>query len=126
MIDPDYMSHPDDMKVITVGLKRALDVFQTPPLADVTAGWIRPESQPESEEDFAAGVRRYAETLYHPAGTCRMGVDDLAVVDPQLRVHGVVGLRVADASVMPSLIRGHTNAPAIMIGEKAADLVRAG
>lgn len=126
MIDPNYMSHPDDMKIITVGLERALDVFQTPPLADVTAGWIRPESQPESEEDFAAGVRRYAETLYHPAGTCRMGVDDLAVVDPQLRVHGVEGLRVADASVMPSLIRGHTNAPAIMIGEKAADLVRAG
>jgi choline dehydrogenase-like flavoprotein len=86
---------------------------------------MRPESQPESKEEFAAGVRRYAESLYHPAGTCRMGIDEMSVVDPKLKVHGVEGLRVADASIMPSLIRGHTNAPTIMIGEKAADLIRA-
>lgn len=125
LIDPNYMSDPDDMRVMTVGLQRALDVFQTSPLADVAAGWMRPESQPESKEEFAAGVRRYAESLYHPAGTCRMGIDEMSVVDPKLKVHGVEGLRVADASIMPSLIRGHTNAPTIMIGEKAADLIRA-
>ncbi len=124
-IDPNYMAEPDDMRVMTIGFKRALEVFETSPLADVTGGWIRPEKKPESDDEIAAGVRRYAETLYHPVGTCRMGVDEMAVVDPELRVHGVPGLRVVDASVMPNLIRGHTNAPTIMIGEKAADLIRA-
>jgi choline dehydrogenase len=65
-------------------------------------------------------------TLYHPVGICRMGSDDASVVDPQLRVRGVDGLRVADASVMPAIIRGHTHAPSVLIGEKAADLIRAG
>ena len=69
-------------------------------------------------------IRRYAHTLYHPVGTARMGTDAESVVDPQLRVRGVEGLRVADASVIPTLIRGHTNAPAIVIGEVAADLLR--
>lgn len=124
LIDPNYMAEPDDMRVMSIGLERALEVFDTSPLADVVDGWIRPEKRPETLAEITAGVRRYAETLYHPAGTCRMGIDDRAVVDPQLRVHDVQGLRVADASVMPSLIRGHTNAPTIMIGEKAADLVR--
>jgi choline dehydrogenase-like flavoprotein len=72
----------------------------------------------------AAFVRQQAETLYHPVGTCRMGRDATAVVDAELRVHGVPGLRVADASLMPRIIRGHTNAPAILIGEKARELIR--
>ena len=69
-------------------------------------------------------LRRRSDTIYHPVGTCRMGVDEMAVVDPQLRVHGVAGLRVVDASVMPTLVGGNTNAPTIMIGERASDLVR--
>jgi choline dehydrogenase-like flavoprotein len=71
-------------------------------------------------------VRRHADSVFHPIGTCKMGVDAMAVVDPSLRVHGVEGLRVVDASIMPTLIGGNTNAPAMMIGEKAADLIRSG
>ncbi len=79
----------------------------------------------ESDEEIESFLRREMELLYHPAGTCRMGADDGSVVDPQLRVRGVEGLRVADASVMPVITGGNTNAPTIMIGEKAADLIRA-
>jgi choline dehydrogenase-like flavoprotein len=79
-----------------------------------------------NEEAIRAFVRAHADSVFHPVGTCKMGIDDMAVVDPALRVHGIEGLRVADASIMPTLIGGNTNAPAIMIGEKAADLIRAG
>jgi choline dehydrogenase len=70
-------------------------------------------------------VKQVAETTYHPVGTCKMGIDPMAVVDAQLRVHGIGGLRIADASIMPTLTSGNTNAPSIMIGEKAADMVQA-
>ncbi|MEO8891114.1 MAG: GMC oxidoreductase, partial [Coleofasciculaceae cyanobacterium] len=76
-------------------------------------------------EALEAFVRENCGTVYHPIGTCKMGTDSMAVVDPELRVYGVEGLRVVDASVMPTLITGHTNAPTIMIGEKAADLIKA-
>jgi choline dehydrogenase-like flavoprotein len=75
-------------------------------------------------ERIELSLRRYSHTLYHPVGTARMGLDAASVVDPELRVRGVDGLRVADASIMPTVIRGHTNAPAIVIGERAADLIR--
>lgn len=85
-----------------------------------------PDREPRTDADLEAFIRRRAETLYHPVGTCRMGVDDMAVVDPDLRVHGLEALRVVDASVMPTIIRGHTNSPTIMIAERAADLIRRG
>ena len=76
------------------------------------------------DQDWARHIRARADTIYHPVGTCKMGRDDMAVVDPALRVHGMQGLRVVDASVMPTLIGGNTNAPTIMIAERAADLIR--
>ena len=90
-----------------------------------TGDEILPGASATSEADLTAFIRRKAETIYHPVSTCRMGVDRDAVVDPELRVRGVSGLRVVDASVMPSLVSGNTNAPAVMIAEKASDLILA-
>lgn len=79
-----------------------------------------------SDEELAASIRAKAHTLYHPVGTCRMGVDELAVVDPELRVRGLDGLRVVDTSVIPRVPRGHTNWPVVMVAERAAEIVRRG
>jgi choline dehydrogenase len=85
---------------------------------------VLPGPEVRTDAQIEAAIRERAATLYHPTSTCRMGADPMSVVDDQLRVHGVAGLRVADASVMPRVPRGNTNAPSIMIGEKAADLIR--
>ncbi len=84
---------------------------------------LAPGAPLATDDEILAWVRSAAETTYHPVGTCKMGNDPVAVVDAQLRVHGIEGLRVADASIMPTLTSGNTNAPSIMIGEKAADMV---
>ena len=123
LIDPRYLSEPRDLAVLAAGTERAIEVFETAPLAPHMRGWIRPDRRPTSARDLESAVRHWSETLYHPAGTCRMGTDAHSVVDGELRVHGLDGLRVADASVIPVLNRGHTNAPTIMIGERAATLV---
>ena len=83
-----------------------------------------PGAEVQTDEQIAEAVRAGAETLYHPVGTCKMGTDEMAVVDPQLRVRGVEGLRVVDASIMPVVTAGNTNAPTTMIAEKAADMIR--
>jgi len=122
-IDPGFYADPADLEAMVRGFKVARNIMDSPLLAPVrgrdlfTAGVA-------SDDAIRDVLRRRSDTIYHPVGTCRMGVDDDAVVDPQLRVRGVAALRVADASIMPTLIGGNTNAPAMMIGEKAVDLIR--
>ncbi|AKJ06103.1 choline dehydrogenase [Archangium gephyra] len=124
VIDPRYLSEPSDLEVLMTGVRRAQEVFRAPALAQEETVPIDPASGTGSDTELTTFIRQKAETLYHPVGTCRMGVEEGAVVDPELRVRGLEGLRVVDASVMPTLIRGHTNAPTIMIAERAADLLR--
>lgn len=129
VIDPGYLSDPEgiDVRTLQAGLAECERLIATDALRAVTTGgWVQPEGGESmtSAERIELSMRRYSHTLYHPVGTARMGEDAASVVDPELRVRGVEGLRVADASVMPTVIRGHTNAPAIVIGEVAADLIR--
>lgn len=130
LIDPTYLSDADgtDAATLRAGLEVCERLIATSALGAVTTGgWVQPEGgeRMSSAERIELSMRRYSHTLYHPVGTARMGADAASVVDPDLRVRGVSGLRVADASVMPTIIRGHTHAPAIVIGEIAADLLRA-
>ncbi|WP_137846261.1 GMC family oxidoreductase N-terminal domain-containing protein [Microbacterium sp. 2FI] len=131
VIDPGYLTDADgiDERTLLAGLAACERLIDTDALRGVTTGgWIQPEGggalTPSERAELS--LRRYSHTLYHPVGTARMGTDATSVVDPELRVRGVDGLRVADASVMPTVIRGHTNAPAIVIGEVAAELIRRG
>lgn len=128
-IDPRYLSDPDgiDRATLLAGLAECERLLATDALRAVTTGgWVVPEGGENMTPDQRAelSLRRYSHTLYHPVGTARMGSDAASVVDPELRVRGVGGLRVADASIMPSLVRGHTNAAAIVVGEVAADVIR--
>ncbi|MHB8448276.1 MAG: GMC oxidoreductase, partial [Rudaea sp.] len=106
--------------------KYSRELFAAAPFDAYRGEEIFPGTGAATEADIAAFIRRKAETIYHPVGTCRMGGDDNAVVDAELRVHGVAGLRVVDAAVMPCLPGGNTNAPTIMIAERAADLISGG
>ena len=119
----NYFAEPEDMRSAVAGMRAVLEIAATEPLAQYAhTPYNAPAS--DSDEDLEAHVRHVAQTIYHPTSTCRMGVDDLAVVDPELRVRGVEGLRVVDASIFPSVPRGNTNAPTIAVAEKAADLIR--
>jgi choline dehydrogenase len=123
LIDPGYLTEPDDLRRVLAGLALAREIMAAPALAPHVGVPMRPERWPADDAELETFVRTYSETLYHPVGTCRMGGDASSVVDPELRVRGVDGLRVADASVMPRINRGHTNAPTMMIAERAADLI---
>ena len=122
-IDPRYLSDPDDLELTVSALIKCRAIGETEPFRKIGPQKIWPGPATRSRKDIADYVRRFANTVWHPAGTCKMGVDDIAVVDPSLRVRGISGLRVADASIMPTLVSGNTNAPCIMIGEKAAELI---
>ncbi|MGQ0805581.1 MAG: GMC family oxidoreductase [Actinomycetota bacterium] len=127
-LDPRCLSDSEgeDLRVLVEGLRLARRIFDAPALAPYVGDPLEPLTRVDTDESLAAHVREQAETLYHPVGTCKMGVDEMAVVDAELRVHGAESLRVVDASVMPTIVRGHTHAPTVMIAEKAADLIRTG
>ena len=124
LIDPAFLKDPDDVARLVRGFKVMRHLLQQPALA--RHGGVESKSSAEAQSDTQIEhfVRNHADTIYHPVGTCRMGPDAMAVVDARLRVHGVNGLRVVDASVMPSVVGGNTNAPVIMMAEKAVDMIR--
>ena len=109
---------------MTRGVKQMFRVLEGAPLAAVRGQALYPVDASD-EQALEQSIRTFSDTQYHPVGTCKMGRDALAVVDDRLRVHGIAGLRVVDASVMPTIVGGNTNAPTIMIAEKAAAMVRA-
>ncbi len=124
MVDPNFLADPDDLRIAAEGVKISREVFGQPSLQKYIRTLRFPDDTVKTQADYEAYARQYGRTSYHPVSTCRMGQDDMAVVDPALRVRGVDGLRICDSSVMPSLIGSNTNAPTIMIAEKAADLIR--
>ncbi len=129
IIDPRYLLDDagEDRAALMSGLRMCAAIAQSPALHGLIGNIARPKGATSlDDETLEQALNSLSHTTYHPVGTCRMGSDDASVVDPELRVRGVDGLRVADASVMPTIIRGHTHAPSVLIGEKASDLIRGG
>jgi choline dehydrogenase len=122
-MQPNYLSTELDCETTVAGLKLARTIAATHAMKDYTLDEYRPGPDARSDADLLEFARNHGATIFHPVGTCRMGNDSDAVVDPQLRVNGVDGLRVVDASVMPTLVSGNTNWPTVMIAEKAADMI---
>ena len=126
-IDPGFFTHPDDMAVAIKGARMGFEILEAKAMAPYRGKRLHPFDV-NDDKAMEAFLRATCDTEYHPVGTCKMGsdTDPMAVVDAQLRVRGVQALRVVDASIMPALTTGNTNAPSMVIGEKAADLIRAG
>jgi choline dehydrogenase-like flavoprotein len=124
LIDPNFLGEDADLEAMVAGFKITRRLMETPALRALQKKDMF-TADAKTDNDIRAILRARVDTVYHPVGTCKMGTDPLAVVDPTLKVHGVDALRIVDASIMPTLIGGNTNAPTIMIGEKAADMIRA-
>jgi choline dehydrogenase-like flavoprotein len=124
VIDPRFFDHPDDLEAMVDGFKLTRKIMDAPALASIRSGELY-SAGVDTDDAIREELKNRSDTIYHPVGTCKMGIDAMAVVDPKLRVHGISGLRVVDASIMPTLIGGNTNAPVMMIGEKAAEMIRA-
>jgi choline dehydrogenase len=120
----NFLQHESDVQKLVAGLRIIRQLFKTNGFDEFRGEEVAPGADVTTDAALEAYVRNVSETVWHPVGTCKMGTDSMAVVDPELRVHGVEGLRVVDASIMPTITTGNTNAPTIMIGEKAADLIR--
>ena len=123
-VHPNYLATETDQRTIVAGLKLCRQILANPHLQHFIASEFQPGPEIESDEQLLDYARRRGGTVYHPTSTCKMGSDPMSVVDAELRVHGIGGLRVADASIMPTVVSGNTNAATIMIGEKLADMVR--
>ena len=124
LVDPNYLDDPFDRDMALKSVRIIREVLAHSEIAKFTKAERLPGPDARSDAEIMAYVRQYACCDYHPVGTCKMGVDETAVVDPELRVRGVEDLRVIDSSIMPVLISGNTNGPTMMIGEKGADLVK--
>ena len=124
LIQPNYLESEVDCRTTIAGIRMVRDVIARPAFAAHRGRELAPGDAVQSDAELTAWLRANAMTTFHPVGTCRMGNDPMAVVDARLAVRGITGLRVADASVMPIIVSGNTNAPAIMIGEKAAEFIR--
>jgi choline dehydrogenase len=125
-VDPQYLSRDDDLAVLENGIRYARELVRTAAFKDLVGNELAPGANVTGGADLRDYIRRVASTVWHPVGTCKMGPesDAAAVVDDRLRVRGVEGLRIADASVMPKLVNGNPNAAIMMIAERAADLIR--
>ena len=124
-IDLNFFDHPDDRKTLVNGLRLARKILAAPSFDDYRGAELNPGPDAQSDEEILAKAKERLGLVYHPVGTCKMGSDEMAVVDDTLKVHGLEGLRVVDASIMPTLIGGNTNAPTMVIAEKAADMILA-
>jgi choline dehydrogenase len=122
-INFNFLSSPPDAELTVKAIRIARAIMTAPAMAPLQVSEVAPGRDRTTDDEIIDWVKSAAEPTYHPVGTCKMGADPMAVVDARLRVHGIDGLRVADASIMPTLTSGNTNAPSIMIGEKAADMV---
>ena len=125
LIDPNFLADPDDLQRLVRGFKAMRRILEQPALAAHGARELAASAGARSDAEIEAFIRGHADTIYHPVGTCRMGGGPMDVVDAELRVRGVEGLRVVDASIMPAVVSGNTNAPTVMIAEKAADMIKA-
>lgn len=125
LIDPNWLSDPEDMRLTVAALRYARRVFQAPALRDLLEPELAPGLEVTSDADLADYARRVVTTMWHPVGTCRMGKDDAAVVDAELRVKGIRSLRVIDASIMPNIVSGNTNAPTMALASKGVEMVLA-
>ncbi|GBR08483.1 GMC family oxidoreductase [Acetobacter oeni] len=124
LVDPNFLADPEDLRISAEGVRISLDIFRRHSLAKYIRKISFFDDNPLTPASFEDYARQHGRTSYHPTCTCKMGRDKMSVVDPQLRIHGLDGIRICDSSVMPSLIGSNTNAPTIMIAERAADLIR--
>lgn len=123
LIDPNYLADPDDMATVIKSIRMLRKVMQMPSLKDLMEPELVPGLALQTDAELEAWIKTVATTMWHPVGTCRMGSDARAVVDAQLRVNGVRGLRVIDASIMPNIVSGNTNAPTMALADRGAEFL---